>query len=190
MPIRLVALLTLALPAANAQDAWSTLTPSLGISAPPLDRFEDWDAAPGIAGRVLLPAYGGRVRAALDVRRSTATREPLPGYRSTATTLGWGPTAALPAGVRLSGGVLVGALHLRFEPLEEIGEDEFQNVTELEAVVGGWARLSVPLAGRLRLWGEAEVLRVALADPAAVGTVSGGLALRLDTPRWLRGVLR
>ena len=191
MPFRVLvslALASLAFPAAGAQDDWSTLTPGLGGSVQLADRFgPEWTAGAGAGARAVLPAYGGVARASLDARRYAAARPELPDFRATTATLGWGPTLALPAGARLSGGVLVGALHLRFERLEEI---RFQNVTEIEAAVGGWGRLDVPLAGRLGVWLEADVLRVALSDPAALATGSAGLALRLDTPGWLREVLR
>ena len=188
MPLRALALLALAVPAASAQGDWSSLAPGLGVAAPPAGGFgAEWTPTAGLRAGVTSPAYGGLVRAALGARGYAASRDDLPDFWLASASAGWGPTAALPRGLRLSGGVLAGVAHLRFEALDGV---PFQNTTETEAAVGAWARLDVPVTGTVRLWTEAELLRVALAEPVTLATGSAGLAVRVETPGWLRGLLR
>lgn len=181
--------------AAHAQPGdWATLDLGLGATAPIAGGFvAPWRAGPGGAARLAVPAYGGLVRAALDVNAydveaaDAGAADGLPDFGLVAATLGWGPGLALPGGARAWAGVEVGAVLLRFETVETGG---FQNTTETEAAVGAWVRLSAPVAGRVQAWAEGRALRVALAEPATLTAVTAGLAVRLDTPGWLRGVLR
>ena len=172
--------------AAHAQPAdWSAVTPAVGVTAPVADAFgPDWRSGVGAAARVELPAYRGRVRASLAVASYQA--DALPDFGTLAATLGWGPELAL-GPVRAALGVEVGAVLFRFD---RVNDGTFENVTETEAAVGAWGRLEAPVTGRVRAWAGAEVLRIALADPAAVATASAGLGIRLDAPGWLRAVLR
>ena len=188
--MRRLALLLLALGSSvQAQTGdWRTLEPALGVALPLGGGFgPEWTARPGLAARLDAPAYGGRARLAVRVA-SYATPDPaLPEFLSVAASLGWGLEAALPAGLRLGGGPQVGALHLRFDDEDGRFGGNLQN--ETEATVGAWARLDVPLTRRVSLWAEADVLRVAFADPATITSLGAGLAVRLDTPGWLRTVL-
>lgn len=187
---RVVCLVTLLAASAHAQPGdWSELVPSVGVSVPLAEGFgPDWTAGTGAAARLDLPAYRGRVRAALGVARYPANREDtaLPDFSMVSATLGWGPDRAL-GRLRVAAGAQVGAVLFRFD---RVNDGTFENVTETEAAVGAWARLSLPLASRLRVWAEAETLRLALAEPTYVTTASAGLAVRLDTPGWLREALR
>ncbi|MDT0631758.1 hypothetical protein RQM47_05440 [Rubrivirga sp. S365] len=190
--LALVLLPALALPAlAAAQggaDDWAMVEPALGVASPLAGGFgPEWAARPGAAARLEAPAYGGRARLALRVAGYEAARPDLPAFSAVTALAGWGPSVALGAGVRGGAGLQVGAVRYAFDDGGEFG-GFLQN--ETEAAWGAWLRLDAPLAGRLRVWAEAEALRVALADPATVATASAGLALRLDAPAWLRAVLR
>ena len=112
----------------------------------------------------------------------------LPEFVAVFPTLGWGLGLGLPGGAALRAGPHVGAAHLRFDGEGGAFGGNLQN--ETEAAVGAWARLDAPVAGRVRVWAEAEATRIALADPVTLATGSAGLAVRLDTPGWLRSVLR
>lgn len=181
-------LIALSVGTAHAQSDWSTLSPGIGAGVPLVDAFEpEWTAEVGADARLVTPAYGGQVRAALGARAYTANAEGLPDFQTFSAMLGWGPRVAGPLGTTLAAGPQVGAVLLRFDRTASGG---FQNVTELEAAVGIWARLDVPLAGRLSAWLEAQAMRVAFADPATAVTAVGGLSVRLDTPGWLEAVLR
>jgi hypothetical protein len=185
--LRLAALLLTASASAQPAEDWRTLEPAAGLALPLSDGFALWEAGPGGALRLEAPAYGGHARLALRIAAYAPERDGLPSFVAAFPTLGWGPALRLPGGAALRAGPHVGAVHLRFEAAEGFGGN-LQNETEL--AVGAWARLEAPVAGRLRAWAEAEVLRAALADPATLATASAGLAVRLDTPRWLRSVLR
>ncbi|MEM7787158.1 MAG: hypothetical protein AAF594_05450, partial [Bacteroidota bacterium] len=135
--------------------------------------------------RLGVPAYGGVARA--DVWATTADvpgGEDVPAFLLAVPTLGWGPQAE--AGpLRLGAGVRVGAALFRFDDPEA---GNFQNETEV--AVGAWGGGALRLGARVEVWAEADLMRITLADPATLTVVSGGLALRLDTPAWLREVLR
>ncbi len=171
--------------AAHAQPAdWSTLTPALGASAGLSGGFgETWRAGPGLTARVEAPAYGGRARAEVRAAVYDAPDETAPEFALLVPTLGWGP--AVKAGpVRLGVGVKVGAA--RFQ-IDDDQAGNLQNETEL--AVGAWAGAALRL-GRVEVWAEADATRLTLADAVTLAGASGGLAVRLGTPRWLRGVLR
>ena len=184
--MRLAVYCAILLPAAHAQPVdWSTVTPAVGATVPLTDAFgPEWAPGAGAAVRLELPAYRGRVRASLAVAGYHA--DALPDFRTLAATLGWGPEVRL-GPVRAALGVEVGAMLFRFD---RVGDGAFENVTETEAAVGVWGRLEAPLTRRVQAWAGAEVLRVALAEPATVATASAGLGVRLVTPRWLRAALR
>ena len=187
--MRLVSLLAVALAAtAHAQVSnWSTLAPALGGSAPVAGGFgAPWETQPGLVVRLESPAYGGHARAEIRLAEVTAPADDdaVPDFVLTAPTVGWGPSAD--AGpLRLGAGARVGIAQFRFD---DRAAGNFQNETEL--AVGVWGSAALRLGGRVEAWAEADVTRITLADPATLASVSGGLAVRLDTPGWLREVLR
>lgn len=185
----LAALLLLAAPAALAQPGdWRTLTPAAGVSVPLGGGFGPaWDTGTGFVLRIESPAYGGQARASLRAARVEPRESGLPAFDALFPSLGWGAGLGLPGGLRLQGGPQLGTAYLRFEATDDFG-GALQNETEL--TVGAWARVEAPVGGRVRAWAEAEAIRVALRDPVTLTAASAGLALRLDTPRWLRTVLR
>jgi len=181
-----LALLVLLIAPAQAQPTdWATLTPGLGPAVPLAGGFGDgpWEAGLGAHARVEAPLYGGRVRAALW---ATAYEDPggaVPGFVLAVPTLGWGPF--VDAGrVRLGAGGRVGAALLRVDD-----DDAGRLQTETELAVGAWGGGAVRL-GRVEVWAEAEATHLTLSTPVTLVTGGGGLALRLDAPRWLRAVLR
>ncbi|PAP76074.1 hypothetical protein [Rubrivirga marina] len=172
--------------AASAQPSnWATLTPGAGPAVPLDGAFGDgpWETGVGASGRVEAPLYGGRARAALW---ATAYEDPtlaVPEFDLVVPTLGWGPAVDV-GRARLGAGGRVGAALIR------IGDDDagrLQNETEL--AVGAWAGGALRL-GRVEVWAEAEATHLTLSTPVTLLTAGGGLALRLDTPRWLQTLLR
>ena len=185
---RLLLLLLVAASGAAAQPHWRTVEPALGGAIALDGGFgPEWEAGTGVVARLEAPAYGGHARIALRVAPYEPDRADLPEFTAVAPSLGWGLGAGLPGGLRLLAGPQVGVLHLRFDDEDGQFGGNLQNETELMA--GAWGRLEAPLTRRVRLWTEGEVSRVAFANPAVISTASAGLAVRLDTPRWLRGLL-
>ncbi len=186
---RLLLLLAVVAPGAAAQPGdWRTLTPGLGGTVALGGGFgPEWEARPGVGARLEAPAYGGQARLALVVIPYEPAAGGLPEFVAVAPSVGWGLGAGLPGGLRLAVGPQVGVLYLRFDDDDGRFGGNLQNETELTA--GGWARVEAPLAGRVRLWAEAEAARAAFAHPATITRVAVGLAVRLDTPGWLRTVL-
>lgn len=171
---------------ASAQPAtdWATLTPGAGPAVPLADGFDEmWRGGTGASGRVEAPLYGGRVRAGLFLTEYESTAEDIPEFWLLVPTLGWGPAVEV-GPVRLAAGGRLGAAQFRFDD-DEAGN--FQNETEL--AVGAWAGGGLQV-GRVEVWAEAEATRLTLSTPTTLLVATGGLAIRLDTPRWARAVLR
>lgn len=182
-----VPLLALAWASAQAQTPrWATLAPGVGASVPVAGGFGDpWRTQPGLRVRLDVPAYGGTARsevwaAVVDVEEEGGA---VPEFVLAVPTLGWGPHAEV-GRLRLGGGVRVGAALFRFD---DRAEGNFQNETEI--AVGAWGGAAVHLGARVEAWAEADVARIALADPTTLTGVAFGVAIRLDTPGWLRDVL-
>ena len=183
--MRSLVLLSLLAGVASAQTPdWSTLTPGAGaVAFVETGLGAPWEAGPGVAARLEAPAYGGRVRADVVAAEYATSDEAVPAFLLVVPTLGWGPS--LEAGrVRVGAGGRVGAAAFR------IDDDTAGNLqNEIEAAVGAWAGGAVRF-GRLEVWAEAAATRVTLSDSVTLVTAAGGLAVRLEAPRWLRGVLR
>lgn len=163
---------------------WSTLTSGVGVGLPVGEGYGDaWEAGTALSVRVEAPAYGGRVRAEVRAARYRAVAEGVPAFSTLTPTVGWGPALDL-GHVRVGGGARVGVV--RFD-IDDPDAGRLQSETEL--TVGGWAGAALRL-GRVEVWAEADGARVPLSDPVALWTAGGGVAVRLDTPRWLRTVLR
>ena len=163
---------------------WSTLTPAVGAGVPLGDGYgPEWEAGTALAVRVEAPAYGGRVRAEVRAAEYGSVAEGVPAFSTLAPTVGWGPALGL-GPVRLGAGARVGVVRFQIDD-----DDAGRLQSETELTVGGWAGAALRL-GRVEVWAEADGARVALSDPVALWTLGGGVALRLDTPGWLRGVLR
>lgn len=168
---------------AQAQPAnWSTVTPAAGIAVPLDGGFSAWSTGTGVSGRIELPAYRGRARAELRLATYDADDEAQPEFTLVLATLGWGPAVRL-GPVRLGAGGRVGGALFR------IDDDTAGNLqSESELAVGAWAGGAL-VVGRVEAWAEMTGTRVTLSDPVVLVTASGGLAVRLDTPAWLRRVL-
>lgn len=181
-PMRLI-LLFLVATGAHAQASWSTLTPAAGIAIPVESGFPAWSTGASAAARVETPAWSGRARAELRLATYDTDRESLPEFTLVVPTLGWGP--ALDVGpARLGAGGRVGIAFFR---LDDDTAGNLQN--EAEMAVGAWAGGAFRL-GRAELWAEVDATRFTLSEPTTLVTVGSGLAVRLDTPRWLRRVLQ
>ena len=169
---------------AGAQPAdWSTLAPAVGVSVPGGGFGEAWDAGPALRVRVEAPAYGGQARAEV-LRAGYASADPAaPAFDLTMPTVGWGLSLAA-SRARLGAGARVGVARFVFDVAEGAHR------SETEAAVGVWAGAALRVAGPVEVWAEADVTRVSLVEPATIASVGGGLAVRLGTPGWLRGVLR
>ncbi len=175
------ALLLFLATAATAQPNWSTLTPAIGPAVVLEHSIVPWETGTGVAAHLETPAYGGRARA--DLRAfAFETAEDLPDFVLAVPTIGWGPVLEV-GPVRLGAGAKVGVGLFRLDD-DEAGN--LQNETEL--AVGGWASGALRL-GRLEVWAELDGTHLTLSSPSTLVAASGGLALRLGTPRWLRTVL-
>ena len=174
----------LATAAAAQPGDWSSLTPAVGASVPVRGGLgAPWRAGTALSVRVEAPAYVGRVRAEGRAAAYDAVDEVAPEFALTLATLGWGPSVEV-GPVRLGAGARVGVA--RFQ----IDDDQAGNLQdETELAVGAWAGAALR-RGRVEVWAEADATRLTLAAPVTLVAASGGLAVRLDTPRWLRGVLR
>lgn len=165
-------------------EPWATLTPAVGVGAPLGGGYgPSWTDGAALAVRVEVPAYGGRVRAEVRAAGYASAAEGVPSFSTLTPTVGWGPAVRV-GPVRVGGGARVGVVRFQIDD-DEAGR--LQSETELTA--GGWAGAAVRW-GRVEVWAEADGARVALSDPVTLWTVGGGLAVRLDAPGWLRGVLR
>ena len=171
--------------AAQAPDR-ADVVPAAGVAGVVVGGFGDeWGSPhPGASLHLEVPGYGGSVRLALTAVDFEDRTGVLPEFTFLAATLGWGPRLRLPGGATASAGPLVGAVQMRFAPGDLGFEGNLRN--ETEAVVGAVAGVRVPVAGRVALWADAEVMRVALAAPRMLAVASGGVAVRLDAPAWLR----
>lgn len=165
---------------------WSTLTVSAGPAVPLTNPYGDaWALRPGGALRVEAPAWRGGVHASLWVFETDPRTPDVPGFLSVVPAVGWGTGAQL-ARVSVSAGGELGIVHSRFEREGGFGDRPDQ---ETEVFVGAYARADAPIAGRIRVWSEAGVRRIAYADAAVLPSLAAGLAIRLDTPSWLRRAL-
>lgn len=185
---RLLFLLVVLAPSAAAQEGdWRTVEPALGAAVALGGGFgPEWEAEPSLDISAAVPAYGGHARLALRVGSYEAQAPGLPAFLAVAPSLGWGVGTGS-GGLEVRAGPQVGVLHLRFEEAAGFGGN-LQNETEV--TVGAWAHVSLPVVRRLRLWAEADVRRVAFAEPATIAAASGGLAVRLGTPDWLQSLVR
>lgn len=186
---RLLALAVLAAPAVAAQTpdraeiALGGVLPSQPFGGP-------WSVEPGVGARLAVPLHGGTAEARLAFLRYNGGAAPdrsveVPDFALITATVGWGPTVRLgPAEVTPV--ARVGAVQFRFDPEDDQGRTQLSD--EAEAAVGVALRVAVPV-GRLALWAEGEALRIALRDPEAVASLSGGLALRFGVPPAVRRVL-
>ena len=169
---------------AGGADAWSTLSPAVGVSAPVGRGYgPEWEAGTALAVRVEAPAYGGRVRAEVRAADYASVAEGVPAFSTLAPTLGWGPAVRL-GPVRVGGGARVGVVRFAIDD-DEAGR--LQSETELTTGVWGGAALRL---GRAEVWAEVDGGRVALSEPVTLWTLGGGVAIRLDAPGWLRDFLR
>ncbi|WP_420456238.1 hypothetical protein [Rubrivirga sp.] len=182
--MRRLALVLALTTAAHAQPAEATLTPGAGVRVPMASGFgETWRTRAGPSARVEAPAYGGRARAEVWAAAYDAPDEAVPEFTLVVPTLGWGPAVDV-GPVRLGGGVRVGAA--RFQ-IDDDQAGNLQNETEL--AVGAWAGGALRL-GRVEVWAEVDGTRLTLAEPVTLVAATGGLAVRLDAPRWLRTLAR
>ena len=187
LALALVGLCLLARPASAqslAEVAVGGVLPSQPFGAP-------WTASGGVAARLALPLHGGTADAVLRVLPFDAPPPPddgaaVPGFLLVGATLGWGPTLRLgPA--EATPLARVGAVQFRFDP--DVDVPQFAgNESEVEVAVGGALRVAVPL-GRVAVWAEGEALRIALADPETLASLSAGVALRLGVPPGVRRLL-
>ena len=185
--MRRLALFVFLTTAASAQPtSWSTLTPAAGVAVPLGDGFgAPWESGAGLSVRTEVPAYGGRLRGEVRVAAydPSGDVDRVPPFALALPTVGWGPTVGL-GPVRLSAGPRVGVALFRIDD-----PDAGRLQSETEIAVGGWAGAAVAL-GRVEVWAQADGTRLTLSDPVTLWAASGGLAVRLDTPAWLREVLR
>lgn len=185
----LVVLLLFAATVARAQPHHlETLEVALAGVAPVGETYDGlWAARPGAALRVATEFYGGAAHVAFHGFPNEERAPGLPDFLALRGEVGWGARLGLPARLRLTAGGAVGAVTMRFEEDERF-PSALQTETELTA--GLFARLDAPLAGPVRLFAEAEVARVYTAEPIVYRFVSGGVALAVPAPGWLRRLLR
>ena len=167
---------------------FETLTVALGGVLPVGEAYDGlWTADPGVAVRAATEFYGGTVHLALHIFPNTAEQPDLPDFLALRGMAGWGLPLRLPAGVRLTPGAAVGGIRWEFDEGEPFGTGPLE---ETELAAGLFARLEVPVVGRVRAVAEAEWLRVYTATPLDFMLVQAGLSFSAETPGWLRRLLR
>lgn len=195
MPLLRFAFLALTLtacPPASAQGEAArtpeTLDLTLGAALPVGEAYDGlWTAGPGAAARLAIPFYSGTAHLGLHAFLNEGSRPDLPSFLAVHAQGGWGYPLRLPGGVRLTGGALVGALRMRFDDEDRFG-GALQNETELTA--GAFVRLDVPVAGPVRAFVAGEAVRVYTFERIDLRFVQAGVSVAVDSPAWLRRVLR
>lgn len=156
--------------------------------------------SPGFDGRLSVdtPYAGGRLRmdaayrswsgatdvAAVVDREGTAGLVTTPDVQTIDILAGWGLSNAPDAPIFLEAGLLLGNRFMLFDlPKDTAGR------FESEMLAGPWIRFG-RIAGPVRLFGEIRALRV-LTNPRwdTIG-ISGGMAVEMETPGWIRWILR
>jgi hypothetical protein len=183
--VRLVfCLLAVCVAPVRAQTEGPALWLTGGVAVPLGGGIEGWTSAPGLAGRVETPAYGGRARLSVRAVPYEETEDGRPPFWLVVPAVGWTRSARLPGGVEVGVGAAVGVALFRFG-----ADDEFPGnlQNETEVAVGALARLDGPVGrlagGRLAVWAEAEATHVVLARARTLATATAGLSVRLDGPR-------
>ena len=146
-----------------------------------------WVPQPGGALQLATGFYGGRAHAALHAFMNEVPSEQLPDFVALRAEVGWGPEIALPAGLRLTPALAVGALHMRFDEDEDFA---FALRDETELTAGGIVRLQAPVARRVQVFAAAEWTHVYTAVPTDLTFVRAGLSLAMTLPTWLRCALQ
>ncbi len=171
----------------SARDA-EALDLALGAAVPVGEAYDGlWAAGQGAALRLAIPFHGGTGHVGLHAFPNGGSRPNLPDFLALHAQGGWGYPLRLPGGMRLTGGALVGALHMRFDD-EDRFSGALRNETELTA--GLFARLDVPVAGPARAFVAGEALRVYTFERIDLRFVQAGVSATVISPEWLRRVLR
>ena len=189
MLLRLALLLSLA-PVAAAQP-FQTL--ELGVSglgtfgSAPYTDF--WSPGPGLAASVETPFYLGSVAVgsafAMHAARDDADLD-VPDYLAIYSYASWGTHLRLPGGLRLRPGLRAGLYAMRFD------DDSVAASVSSESELGAGLdlALSLPLGRGWHATASGAVLRLYTAERIELGFVAVGISRTVDTPRWLREVLR
>ena len=188
LPPRLL-LLLLCAPAVTAQP-FETVEVGLGgvrtFADAPFTDF--WDPGPGAEVWAELPFYVGRIRFGEAVawhRAWSEVGEAVPDFVSFYTYAGWGVGVTLPGGLRVTPGLRVGLLNMRFDT-----DGPAAVRSEAELTAGLDVRASVPVAAGWQLTASGTAVRVFTAERIDLRLVQVGISRTFRTPDWLREVLR
>lgn len=132
---------------------------------------------------VRTPAYGGNLEA--GVRASYHDGRDQMDFRSALLHVGWGPSIDLGEALQARLTAVAGDYFMLFDE-RRAGYARREN----ELTLGLAADLVVGVANPLAVFVRGEYLRVYTSTPIDIVQVGAGAAFRLETPSWLRPLLR
>lgn len=142
-----------------------------------------------LGGRLEVETPAGFGVFALSAERATFAARHLPSrtdFDATILALGWGLPAVTTPSVRLSAGGRVGEMLMGFH--DTTVDAGVRNESEL--YLGVYATATLRLPHRLGLTASASYGHVHLNVPLHLASFTAGLEYRVDTPAWLRDILR
>jgi hypothetical protein len=149
------------------------------------DLHDFWTAGSG--GELLLstPFHAGEVELGLALHRYEALAAEVPRFDALLTSLGWRIDVSPWEFASWYGGFDVGNYWMSFD------EETFAGVrNESELMLGLYTRLELRCSRLIRLYAAGRTMRVYTKPRLPMAYVSAGLRITLDSPDWLRTILR
>ena len=173
----------------GASQPFSTTTlaagASAGVRAPALDSL--WSDGTGGQLRAAFPFYRGEVEGGLSVHAHAALDADVPDYWAAYAFAGWGGALVRLGPVRASASGRVGLYWMRFDEASDVRQ---RSPSETEMAFAPALRLHVPLGGGWDAFAEGHQLVVLTAVRLEMTQLTAGVRHTLQTPGWLREVLR
>jgi len=148
------------------------------------DYHDNWEQSQGFEIYMGLPFYAGSIELGARFLDNQARTSAVPDYQSMFVYLGWGLTATLPARLRATGMVTLGANLMSFEGEDDVGTG---NETEAAAEIIGragwnaWRAWSVDASlGYMVMFTDKRI---------ELGFVTVGVSRSFSAPDWLKGIL-
>lgn len=149
-------------------------------------RLQDhWKIGPTPAVLTRIPFHIGEVEIGAAGARNEFRGGTDGDYWSVLVHAGWGEGVNVGGVLRLHGSALVGSYFMIFDT-QPVGYARREN----ELALGGSADLSVLALEPVILFARTGYLRVFTSTPIDLIHLSAGLAVRIETPNWLRTLLR
>lgn len=149
-------------------------------------RFQDhWTTGVTPGAHLRVPARIGDLEFGVGVARNWFQGGPEADFWSTLLQFGWGHSLELVDRLIVEGTLHAGMYLMMFDE-QPIGYAR----RESELMLGGSIGARVPVSRQVRVMVRTGMLRVYTSTPIDIVHVTGGLALVLETPAWLRPLLR